>query len=380
MHSFYFKHMKNIKLSDIVGIINKKFPFALAEDWDNSGLQIGDPQKQIHKIMVALDPLPAVIESAIQQQADLLITHHPLIFSPLRQITTSSTTGSILLKAATSGLSILSMHTNYDIADDGLNDHLASLLQISNTSPLRISSRSELVKFVVFVPLDHLEPVRSALSTHSAPIGNYKDCSFSSPGEGTFWPLEGAVPSIGSVGSLEKVPEQRLELLLYREQLPKAIKTLLAVHPYEKPAFDCYPLLNDAPASGLGRVGLLDKPVKVSDFAGLIRQKLSCQTVRVVGDLQRTIQKVALCSGSGTSLLKDAVRAGADLLLTGDLKYHEAREAEAQGIVILDAGHFGTEIIMVEAVRNFLLNSLFQQGFCCEVMAADVEQDPFQTV
>lgn len=372
--------MKKPKLSDIVGIINKKFPFALAEDWDNSGLQIGDPQKTIHRIMVALDPLPAVVESAIQQQADLLITHHPLIFSPLRQIITSNTTGSILLQAATSNLSILSMHTNYDVADDGLNDHLASLLQISKTSPLRVSSRPELMKLVVFVPLEQLESVRSALFAHAALIGNYKDCSFSSPGEGTFWPLEGADPSIGSVGKLEKVPEQRLELLLYREQLPRAIKTLLAVHPYEEPAFDCYPLLNDAPAAGLGRVGLLDKPIQVSDFADLVRQKLSCPTVRVVGNLQRTIQKIALCSGSGASLLKDAVRVGADLLLTGDLKYHEAREAEAQGIVILDAGHFGTEIIMVAAVRNFLLNSLAQQGLCCEVVAANCEQDPFQTV
>jgi dinuclear metal center YbgI/SA1388 family protein len=380
MHSFHLYGMTNPKLSDIIGIINKKYPFALAEEWDNVGLQLGDPATKIRRIMVALDPLPQVIASAISNTCDLLITHHPLIFSPLRQITSSTTTGSSILKAAQSNLALLAMHTNYDIAQEGLNDLLAKRIGLEQTRPLKVTGRDELTKLVVFVPQEQLENVRTALLPHAESIGNYRDCSFSAAGEGTFLPLAGAQPAIGTIGKLEKVAEQRLELLLRRDQLAKAIRVLLSVHPYEEPAFDCYPLLNEARPRGLGRIGSLTEPVRLADWAANLAETLKCSSIRFVGEPATIIQKIALCSGSGASLLRDAIRVGADLLLTGDVKYHEAREAEAQGIALVDAGHFGTEILMVAAIRDFLANALHQAGHAIEIITADCEQDPFRTI
>lgn len=372
--------MNTPKISDILGIINKKFPFTLAENWDNTGFQMGSPSAPAPKIMVALDPLPEVIEQALSAQCQLLITHHPLIFSPLRQITTTTATGKLLLQAAAGQLALISMHTNYDIAAEGLNDILAARIGLHDTQPLKISGHAELVKLVIFVPHDHLTTVRDALFEHAESLGNYCNCSFSAPGNGTFQPLQGAQPFIGEIGKLENVQEQRLELLVRKERLSKAIRTLLSVHPYEEPAFDCYPLLNETAPYGLGRIGKLAEPVSLKNLAEATLQNLGCSALRLVGDPACPVQKIAVCSGSGASLLRDAARAGADLLLTGDIKYHDAREAEMLGIALIDAGHFPTERIMVQAVLSFLATSLAQNNFSAELLAADREFDPFTTV
>lgn len=372
--------MKLAKVSDVAGIINKKFPFKLAEEWDNVGLQLGDPAAPVERIMVALDPLPEVIEEAVSQSCQLLVTHHPLIFKPMRQITANSSTGQLVLRAASRGLSVVAMHTNYDIADGGLNDLLAERLGLLDLRPLQVTDRDELVKLVVFVPESHLETVRNALLEYGQALGNYRGCSFAAPGEGTFTPLAGACPSIGQVGVQERVSERRLELLLRRDQLPRALKALLAAHPYEEPAFDCYPLLNEGTVRGLGRIGILETSCTLAWLSERICELLGCGTVRLVGDPERQIRTVAVCSGSGASLMKDALRAGADLLVTGDCKYHEAREAEASGIALLDAGHFATERLMVASVQQFLQNSLSAAGFRCEVLAAVGERDPFQVI
>ena len=372
--------MNKPRLSDVIGIINKKYPFALAEPWDNVGLQIGVPSGQIDKIMVALDPLPAVLDEAISLGCNLLVTHHPLIFSPVRQISSSTVTGSSILKAIQAGLALVSMHTNYDIAQGGLNDLLAAQIGLNEVRPLKIVGHDELVKLVVFVPAAHHAAVRAALFPYAVQLGNYRDCSFSTLGQGTFLPLAGAQPAVGTVGNLEQVEELRLELLVYKNRLGKAIKALLSVHPYEEPAFDCYPLLNESQPISLGRTGRLSEPVTLQAYAAATGARLGCEAVRVTGNLDRVIRTVALCSGSGASLLADAVRAGADLLVTGDVKYHEARDAEAQGIALLDAGHFATEQLMVAAVRDFLASELGRLGYLAEVYAAKNECDPFTTV
>jgi dinuclear metal center YbgI/SA1388 family protein len=370
--------MRAAKISDIVGIINKKFPFRLAEEWDNVGLQLGDPAETVGRVMVALDPLPAVLDEALSRNCQLLITHHPLIFKPLRQITSATSAGRLLLRAARSGLSLLAMHTNYEIVDGGLNDLLAARLGLQQLRPLKIGCQEQLAKLVVFVPESHLEVVRQALFEEACVIGNYRDCSFAAPGEGTFTPQVGARPAIGAVGSLERVAERRLELLVQRDRLSKAIQLLLKAHPYEEPAFDCYPLLNQGAAHGLGRIGILETPATLAAYSDQVRQWLQSGTVRLVGDPNRSVRSVALCSGSGASLLHDAVRAGADLLVTGDVKYHEAREAEACGIALLDVGHFASEHLMVAAVQQFLQTTLTATGYACDVLAAEGERDPFQ--
>lgn len=377
MHSFSFYSMKKPRISDIIGIINRKFPFSLAQDWDNTGFQLGDATAFVNRIMVALDPLPEVVELAINTNCQLLVTHHPLIFSPLHQITTASTTGKTILKAASNNLSLLSMHTNYDIANNGINDLLAGIIGLQTLKPLKTTSSDNLLKFTVFVPAPNLADVRNALFEYTVNLGNYSSCSFTASGTGTFKPLDGATPAIGSIGNLETVAEERLEILIPRENLTKVIRKLQLVHPYEEPAYDIYPVLNEAAPLGLGRIGHLEKPVCLADFATDIAHKLRTKTARFVGKPEQQIRKIAICSGSGASLLKDAIRQGADLLLTGDVKYHEARDAEAAGIALLDCGHFATEQPMVLAVTDFLEKACAKAGFTVQVTAANCEADPF---
>lgn len=367
------------KLSDIVGIIGKIAAPGLAESWDNTGLQLGDPAAEIKRIMVALDASPAVVESAISIGCQLLVTHHPLIFKPQKSISSSTPQGHLIHKAIRSGLAIVSMHTNYDIAEEGLNDVLAARLGLTGCLPLQITSEQELLKLVVFVPEGSLINVRKALYPYTENLGAYQDCSFSVSGEGTFTPQNGARPFIGAVGETECTREHRLELLISRPVLAKAIKALIAEHPYEEPAFDVYPLLNEGKRLGLGRVGRLAAPAALNQFAEQVCAALGMNGLRYVGNPTSQIKKVALCSGSGASLLNIAVRTGADVLVTGDVKYHDARDAEALGIALIDAGHFHTEIIMVDDVSSRLKLMLKAAGYEeCEVVPSSVESDPFK--
>ncbi|MBI2354407.1 MAG: Nif3-like dinuclear metal center hexameric protein [Deltaproteobacteria bacterium] len=371
--------MKIAKLSDIHGIINKIAPPGLAEPWDNSGLQLGDPSADVSRIMVALDATPAVVDSAIASACQLLVTHHPLIFKPQKTISAATPLGRLIHAAIRGGLAIISSHTSYDIADGGLNDLLAERLGLSGCAPLQVTSRQELAKLVVFVPEGHLDLVRTALFPHAEQLGAYSGCSFAAGGEGTFTPLAGAAPFIGSVGTPERVEERRLELLVSRPNLPRAVKALLAAHPYEEPAFDIYPLLNEGASLGLGRIGRLAHPAPLADFAALVAERLHAPGLRYVGDPAAEVSKVALCSGSGASLLREALRAGAECLVTGDVKYHDAREAEDLGIALIDAGHFPSEHIMVAGVAGRLREMLAGAGYTgCEVFECRVEREPFR--
>ena len=371
--------MKMPKVADIVGIINKIAPTELAEAWDNPGLQIGDPATEVTRVMVALDPTPDVVDSAIAASCQLLVTHHPLIFKPLKSISAANPLGAVIQKAIRGGVSIVALHTNYDIADGGLNDVLARKIGVSAAVPLKITSSAELVKLVVFVPVEHLDLVRSALFPFAATQGNYRDCSFAADGTGTFTPLEGAEPYSGTVGELSKAPEERLEMLIAATVVSRAVKALLAVHPYEEPAFDLYPLLNKGAKLGLGRIGRLPEPLTLAEYADRLRSVLSAPALRYVGDPNAVISKVALCSGSGASLLRDAVRAGADVLVTGDVKYHEARDAEDCGLALIDAGHYPTEIIMVQDMAERLGRALAAAGYAdCKVEECRAEVDPFR--
>lgn len=372
--------MNRAKLSDIVGIINKIAPPALAEEWDNVGLQVGDTSAEIGRIMVALDPGLPAIDAAIQNSCQLLLSHHPFIFKPLKRITSGDETGRLIQKAIRGDLAVLSLHTNYDTASNGVNDLLARALGLKKLSPLRIVKREELLKLVVYIPETHLDAVMAELLQYGAMQGHYDECSFRTAGTGTFRPLDGAAPFIGTRGKREAVAENRFEILLPKTGLQPALKALCKVHPYEEPAFDIVPLLNEGEAAGIGRIGLLPAPLAVRDFAVQVKQRLSAASVRVVGDLDRQAAKVALCGGSGMSLLHEAVRAGADTFVTGDIKYHEAREAEALGITLIDAGHFATEQLMVAGLATRLGLELKKRKFDAEVLQCSLETDPFVTL
>jgi dinuclear metal center YbgI/SA1388 family protein len=368
------------KLSDIVGIINKIAPPHLAEDWDNVGLQVGDPPAIIDRIMVALDPVPATVDAAISHSCQLLLTHHPLLFKPLKRISTADATGALVHQAIRNNLAIISLHTNYDTATNGVNDLLAAALGLDGCRPLKISHRDELLKLVVFVPLTHQQPLLEALLKFSSLPGNYTECSFSTTGTGTFRPQSGANPFIGSAGVRESVAEARMELILKKTALQPALKALRAAHPYEEPAFDLIPLLNEGAASGLGRICDLPAPVSLGAFAGTVKERLGLKALRLVGSSEKRISRIALCGGSGSSLLREAARQGADLLITGDIKYHEAQEAATLGVALLDAGHFATEQLMIEGLSRQLESECAARKLAVAVIRCRAERDPFEFV
>jgi len=372
--------MQTPRLTDIVGIINKIAPQALAEEWDATGLQIGDPAARITRIMTALDPGPPAVEAAIANRCQLLVTHHPFIFKPLSRLSAADPVSARIFRAIRNDLAVVSLHTNFDSAEGGLNDLLAERLGVRSCEPLRESMREEMVKLAVFVPRGFEEQVMESLFRFSGHIGNYRDCSFRVEGKGTFMPLVGSKPFIGDEGQRECVEESRIEVLLRADDLAAATAALQAAHPYEEPAYDLYPLLNRGKGFGLGRIGALDAAVPLGEYAAMVRERLGGGLVRFVGDAGRPVRKVALCSGSGASFLREANRRGADLLVTGDVKYHDARTAEELGLALVDAGHFGTEIIAAEGLAARLDKECSDRRYEVEVLCCKEERDPFQTV
>ena len=330
--------------------------------------------------MVALDACPASVEAAIAGRCNLLLTHHPLIFKPLKKLSTADPDGSLIFQAIRNDLSIIALHTNYDIAAGGLNDLLAERLGLGATDPLQMTGSEELLKLSVFVPKGHEERVMEPLFRFSGFIGNYADCSFRVTGTGTFRPLSGAAPFIGEVGERAAVEESRIEVLLRRDDLDAAVAAIKKAHPYEEPAFDLYPLANRGSARGLGRIGDLSEETTLAHFAGFVKQQLGASGVRFVGRQERKVKRIALCSGSGASLLREAAFKGADVLVTGDLKYHEARDAEALGIAVVDAGHFATERLMIGGIVERVAKELEGLRYTAAVVPFDGEKEPFTYV
>jgi len=378
LHSFLLAGNMNPRITDIVEIINRIAPFRLAEEWDNVGLQVGDPYATAAKIMVALDAGKEAIDAAVDSGCRLLVTHHPLMLRPQKKIDLSEPSGALIGKALQHSLNIVSLHTNFDIAPGGVNDLLAARLGLVSTTPLSVTSVDGLVKLAVFVPKGHEEKVMQALFQFSGFIGNYSECSFQVPGTGTFKPLAGAAPFLGSIGTREYAEETRIEVLLRAEDAAAARAALLAAHPYEEPAFDLYPLMNEGRREGLGRIGELPSAVSLECLVARLKGEFSLEGVRYVGEGSRSVRKIALCGGSGSSLLRDAHRQGADVLVTGDVKYHEAREAQMLGLCLIDLGHFASEILMVDGFIARLEVELRVRGLTAELIACKEERDPYR--
>jgi dinuclear metal center YbgI/SA1388 family protein len=366
------------RVLDIIEIIDIIAPSRLAEEWDNVGLQVGDPAAPVSRIMVSLDPGDEAIEAAVAAQCQLLLTHHPLIFRPLQTINFADPSGALIGKALRNSLSIVSLHTNYDIAEGGVNDLLAARLGVVSPVPLAVTDIESLVKLAVFVPKGYEETVSQALFRFSGNLGNYSECSFRVEGQGTFTPHEGAAPFIGSIGKREYAEETRIEVLLRKADVEPALAELRSVHPYEEPAVDLYPLLNNGARKGLGRIGTLKEPLSLEQFVSRIKEEFAVEGLRYVGAGSRALERVALCGGSGSSLLREAHSQGADVLVTGDVKYHDAHEALALGVALVDLGHFASELPMVEGLVTRLKSELRARDFVAELMVCTGEKDPFR--
>lgn len=372
---------KSVRLNEILGMLNSLYPPSLAEDWDNVGLQVGDSSASIDKVLICLDAEEAAIARAEECGAQLVISHHPLIHRPLKRLTPVDEVGRALFRAIRNDIAVTSVHTNLDRAADGLNDWLAERLGLESVSPLERSYDGDLVKLVVFVPAGHETLVMDALFAAGAGrIGDYDHCSFRTIGTGSFRPGAGTDPFIGRRGETETVEEHRLETIMPQALVGKVVTKMIKAHPYEEVAYDLIPLRNSRPDVGLGRIGRLPQPLDSDQFVSQIKERLGLTVLRMAGATQGKVSKVAVCGGSGVSLFAEAQQQGADCLVTGDVKYHDAQRARSEGLLLIDAGHFGTEHLMVSALANKLRETAAKRQLPLEIIEMATESDPFTTV
>lgn len=330
---------------DVIEAVERIASGALAEPWDNSGLQVGSPAANANRVLVALTPLPEVFDEAEERGADFLLFHHPLIFGGLNSIDASAYPGDLVARALNNGLTIHAAHTNYDAAPNGVSVALADAVGLRG--PLEIvAPRGELRKLVVFVPEENADALADALSVAGAGvIGEYTRCAFRTSGTGTFLPGEGTDPYLGERGRLERVEEIRLETVVPAHAASRAAAAIRAAHPYEEPAFDVYPIEGSPEGCGYGRVGRLPEPTTPERFAEHVSASLGfpARLVAAPNPTQR-VERVAVLGGSGGSFIREVAASGAGAYVTGDLDYHDSLLAESLGLVTVDAGHAATEL------------------------------------
>ncbi len=364
------------KCSEIIAIMETLAPPELAAEWDNIGLMLGSPAAEVRRILVCLDVNLIVAEEAAARGANLIISHHPLFFHPVKHLCFDEAQGELVRRLVQNNIMVYSAHTNLDSADLGVSYHLAARLELEDIQVLAPTNREKYFKLVTFVPEDHEKVVREALTRAGAGwTGNYSDCTFRVAGTGTFRPLAGTSPYIGQEEKLAEVKEYRLETIFPTARLKEVLQALFKSHPYEEVAYDVYPLANEGPARGIGRIGALPRPVSLEELALQVKETLGAARVNVAGERERKVRKAAVCGGAGSDVMAVARAGGADVLVTGDLKFHEAQAAAAMDLAVIDAGHFATERIIVPALVTYLQEQLQEREVM--VLASQKEQEPW---
>jgi len=339
-----------IRVHDFLEIINRLAPAELAEEWDNIGLQVGSRSQEAAGVLVALNVTDAVLDEAVALKCGIVLTHHPLIFPAVTAVSDDTSTGRLVHRASREGITVVSAHTNLDSSKGGLADTLAELMELRHVAPL-VGAVEELSKIVVFLPESDLDSVRESLfATGAGVIGDYRHCSYITRGTGTFLPMTGAHPTVGKVGRDEQVDELRLEMVFPSARRDDVVAALVASHSYEEPAYDIYPLENKSRHAGSGRVGELSAEVSLKDFAATIAELFGLRGVNYAGEPNSMIQKVALVPGSGAAFIPIAARM-ADVLVTGDIKYHQSWQAGELGLSLIDVPHDVSEYL---ALANWL--------------------------
>lgn len=338
--------------AEVISFLEERFPPELAEEWDNTGLQVGSLEGPCRRVLVALDFQER--HFSLLPGTDLILTHHPLLFRPLNKILLGKPLGEKIRQLLVSEAALYTLHTPYDAAQGGLGEVLAGLLGLREVRPLRPKGR--LLKLVVFVPVDYEEVVAEAIFQAGAgKIGKYGRCSFRVRGTGTFLPEEGAKPFLGKVGEEERVDEVRLETILPAERAKEVVQAMLKAHPYEEVAYDLYPLTNQAPLHGLGRIGILPEPRPAEEVIRGFSARLGVSGPReVYGGQRQLVSRVALCGGSGGDLIPEAIAQGAELYLTGEAGYHRASEGAEEGLTTATFGHAESERPFVEHLAHLL--------------------------
>lgn len=346
-----------MKLKEFCLYLDTIVPVSFQESYDNSGLQTGDPESDIISALISLDITEEVIDEALQTGCNLVVSHHPLIFNPLKKLTGRNSVERILIRAVKNDIAIYSAHTNLDIFNGGVSRKMADKLNLKNIKVLRPLEK-RLLKLVTFIPADHLEKVREALFKAGAGvIGNYDRCSFSLEGTGSFRGAAGTHPFAGKPENFHFEKETRFETILPVHLKEPVIAALLETHPYEEVAYDLYLLENEFYGAGLGCTGDLPAQLAEMDFLKQLNQVFTARGVRYSGLTGKKIKKVALCGGAGISLLTDAIRSGADAYVTSDIKYHDFFSPEKK-ILLVDIGHYESEKFSREILYDLIIKKI----------------------
>lgn len=373
--------MKTPNGYEVIQLFESFSPKYLAEDGDPIGLQVGSLAKKVKKVIVALDVTEEVVDEAVNQGVDLIIAHHPLIFRPLKKIIPDQPAGRTIEKLIKNDIALYAAHTNLDIAEGGVNDMLADALGLENTSVLKVTHREKLYKLAVYAPTSAETEVREALAKAGAGnLGNYSHCSFTMSGTGRFKPDQEADPYIGSSGELEHVEEVKIEVIVPESITNKVVKAMLKAHPYEEVAYDLYVLENESGKEfGLGRVGAISEAMSLREYAEQVKQALDVTSVRVIGNLDATVKKVAVLGGDGDKFVRTAQFAGADVFITGDIYYHTAVDFKQEGMNIIDPGH-NVEKIMKQGVVKKMTSLCKSSGYEIEFIASEIDTNPFEVI
>lgn len=367
----------SVRLSDVIEVLDDAYPPALAADWDSVGLVCGDPSETVESVTIAVDATSDVVAEVPER--GLLLAHHPLLLRGVDTVSTDSAKGALLHRLIRSGSALFTAHTNADSASPGVSDALAEALGLTVDAVLSpVSDGARLDKWVVFVPVEHAGAVRAALFAAGAgQIGDYSHCSWAVTGTGQFLPLAGATPAIGTIGALEHVSEDRIEVIAPARLRADVLAALRASHPYEEPAFDVFALAPLPSGVGIGRICSLPDPEPLSDFVARVSAGLPPTSwgVRAAGDPGALVSRVAVCGGAGDSLLDEVASAGVDVYVTADLRHHPADEhLRASDVALVDVAHWASEYPWCDQAGT-LLRTHF--GGALAVRVSPVRTDPW---
>lgn len=359
-----------MKIQNIISQLEKIAPLEYSLDWDNCGLQVGSLSNNLENVAIALTPTVEIIEQAIEKKSNLLITHHPMIFKAIKTIDTETPLGKMIHLALSNNLTVYTLHTNFDSSSIGLNYTIAKGLGLDNIDVLSVTGYNENYKLVTFVPEEYTLKLVNALSEAGAgSIGKFSHRSYITAGITT---LSDGNAEINNL-DLSKESEDKLEMTVPKSKLNKIIQVLKDAHPYEEVLYDIYKIEDKSQVYGIGTIGEFYTPFKLFEIIEIIKRNLNINNMSYVGDPEKIIERVAICTGSGASLMKEAKIKGADLYITGDIKYHDAIDASEMDLALIDATHYSTEIISVNFLAKYIKKH-FKSEF--EVFEL-IEKNPF---
>lgn len=368
-----------MKVKDIAEKIEQLVPLKLALDWDNVGLLVGDANKKVKNVLLAIDVTSEVLLEARNLKTDLIISYHPVIWDGLKKVTSESP-GDVVYELIRCDVAAFSIHTALDIVGGGVNDALAEIVGICDGRPIGDFVEvpgGDMYKLVVFVPVDSADKVANAVFQAGAGVmRNYSHCGFTAQGLGSFFPLEGAKPAIGKKGKLERVDEMRFETIVPAEKLDDAIAAMKKAHPYEVPAYDCFKLYNERSQFGLGRIGKLKKPAPLDKIITKIKKETGAKAVGIVGKEKKLVRTAAVCAGSCGKIINQVIAAKADLYLTGELKHHHALAAQQANVTCLCLSHTVSERFMLKKFAKQLQKTLGD----VKIRISKKDKDPFKWI